>query len=127
MAKKRKAKRGYRSPGSRPGGGGGGGDMMAQMQQMQQLQEQMLAAQDALKEETVSVSVGGGVITVVATGQQEIQDITIAPEVVDPEDVEMLQDLVLAAVNEALDQSREMANQAMGGLTDRIDLPPGLL
>ena len=124
MAKKKKAKRTYRSPGSRGGGGGGmGGDMMAQLQQMQ---EQMMAVQESLANETVEVSVGGGVVTVVATGQQEIRSITIEPDVVDPEDVEMLQDLVLAAVNEALDQSRQLSSERMGGLTAGLDLPPGL-
>ena len=127
MAKKRKARRGYRSPGSRSGGGGGsmgGGDMMAQMQQMQ---AQMAVTQEQLAAETIEVGVGGGVVTVVANGNQEIQSITIEPDVVDPDDVEMLQDLVLAAVNEALDQSRKLASERMGGLTAGLDLPPGLL
>jgi DNA-binding YbaB/EbfC family protein len=125
MAKKRKARRGYRSPGSRPGGGAmGGGDMMAQIQQMQ---EQMALTQEQLAAETVEVSVGGGVVLVAANGNQEIQSITIEPDVVDPDDVEMLQDLVLAAVNEALDQSRQLASERMGGLTAGLDLPPGLL
>ncbi len=127
MAKKRKARRGYRSPGSRSGGGGGsmgGGDMMAQMQQMQ---AQMALTQEQLAEETIEVGVGGGVVTVVANGNQEVQSITIDPDVVDPDDVEMLQDLVLAAVNEALDQSRNLASERMGGLTAGLDLPPGLL
>lgn len=125
MAKKKKAKRTYRSPGSRGGGGGGmGGDMMAQLQQMQ---EQMMAAQEALADETVEVSVGGGVVTVVATGQQEIRSITIEPDVVDPDDVEMLQDLILAAINGALDQSRQLSSERMGGLTEGLDLPPDLL
>ena len=129
MAKKRKARRGYRSPGSRSGGGGGGsmgggGDMMAQMQQMQ---AQMAVTQEQLAAETIEVGVGGGVVTVVANGNQEVQSITIDPDVVDPDDVEMLQDLVLAAVNEALDQSRNLASERMGGLTAGLDLPPGLL
>lgn len=126
MAKKRKAPRGYRPPGSGAGIGGGGraNDMMAQLQQMQ---EQMEKTQAALAEETVTVSVGGGVVSVVASGQQDIQSITINPDVVDPEDVEMLQDLILAAVNEAIEQSRTLANERMGGLTSGLDLPPGLL
>ncbi len=126
MAKKRKAPRGYSSPGTRSSGGGGmgGGNMMAQLQQMQ---EQMAATQEALAEETVEVSVGGGVVTVVVNGHQEILSITIDPDVVDPDDVEMLQDLVLAAVNEALEQSRNLASERMGGLTAGLDLPPGLL
>jgi len=102
----------------------GGGDMMAQIQQMQ---EQMALTQEQLAAETVEVSVGGGVVLVAANGNQEIQSITIEPDVVDPDDVEMLQDLVLAAVNEALDQSRQLASERMGGLTAGLDLPPGLL
>ncbi len=102
----------------------GGGDMMAQMQQMQ---AQMALTQEQLAEETIEVGVGGGVVTVVANGNQEVQSITIDPDVVDPADVEMLQDLVLAAVNEALDQSRNLASERMGGLTAGLDLPPGLL
>lgn len=68
-------------------------------QQIQKLQEEMLKAQEALGEETVEVSVGGGAVKVVMTGHQRMQSITIDPDVVDPEDVEMLQDLILAAVN----------------------------
>lgn len=127
MAKKKHAPPGYRQPGSRgPSAGpgfGGGGNMMTQIQQMQQ---QMMSAQEALADEMVEVSVGGGVVTVVATGQQEIRSISIKPEVVDPEEVEMLQDLVLSAVNEALDQSRKLASERMGGLTQGLNLPPGL-
>lgn len=126
MAKKRKAPRGYSSPGTRSSGGGGmgGGNMMAQLQQMQ---EQMAATQEQLAEETVEVSVGGGVVTVAVNGNQEILSLTIDPDVVDPDDVEMLQDLVLAAVNEALERSRNLASERMGGLTAGLDLPPGLL
>ena len=125
MAKKRKARRGYRSPGTRSGAGAaGGGNMMAQIQQMQ---EQMAVTQEQLAEETVEVSVGGGVVTVVVNGNQEVQSLTIEPDVVDPDDVEMLQDLVLAAMNEALEQSRKLASERMGGLTAGLDLPPGLL
>jgi nucleoid-associated protein EbfC len=124
MAKKRKARRGYRSPGSGGSGGSGGGAMMAQIQQMQ---EQMAATQEKLAAETVEASVGGGVVTVIVNGNQEIQSLTIDPDVVDPDDVEMLQDLVLAAMNEALDQSRNLASERMGGLTAGLDLPPGLL
>jgi len=126
MAKRKKAPKGYRSPGSRPKGPRmpGGGDMMAQFQA---LQEEMARQQAALAEETVEVSVGGGVVKVVATGQQEILAISIQPEVVDPDDVEMLEDLVLSAVNQALEQSRKLAEERMGGLTAGLNLPPGLL
>jgi DNA-binding YbaB/EbfC family protein len=92
-------------------------------QQVMQLQEQMLEAQEALKEEEVSATAGGGVVTVVANGHQEILSIAIDPEVVDPEDVEILQDLVLAAVNEALERSRELAAERMGALTGGLSIP----
>ncbi len=125
MAKRKKAPKGYRSPGSRPKGPRmPGGDMMAQLQA---LQEEMAKQQAALAEETVEVSVGGGMVKVVATGQQDIVSIAIQPEVVDPDDVEMLEDLVLSAVNEAIEQSRKLAEERMGGLTAGLGLPPGLL
>lgn len=92
-------------------------------QQVLQLQEQMMQAQEALKDEEVTASVGGGVVTVVANGHQEVVSVTIDPEVVDPEDVEMLQDLVLAAVNEALESSRNLASERMGALTGGLDIP----
>ena len=95
--------------------------------QIQQLQQEMEAAQASLADETVEVSVGGGVVSVIASGQQEIRAITIKPEVVDPDDVEMLQDLILSAVNEALKQSQQLASQRMGGLTQGLNLPPGLI
>ncbi|HHB90842.1 MAG TPA: YbaB/EbfC family nucleoid-associated protein [Anaerolineae bacterium] len=104
-------------------GPAGGGDMMAQLQA---LQEEMARQQAALAEETVEVSVGGGMVKVVATGQQDIVSISIQPEVVDPDDVEMLEDLVLSAVNEALEQSRKLAEERMGSLTAGLGLPPGL-
>ncbi len=104
-------------------GGGRGGNMIAQIQQLQQ---EMEATQASLSDETVEVSVGGGVVSVVANGQQEIRSIVIKPEVVDPDDVDMLQDLILSAVNEALIQSRQLAGDRMSGLTQGLNLPPGL-
>jgi len=103
-----------------PRGGGGGGGMM---QQIQKLQADMLKAQEALGAETVEVSAGGGAITVVITGHLELKSITIQPEVVDPADVEMLQDLVLAAVNEAIQKAQSLAAERMGGLTGGLNLP----
>jgi DNA-binding YbaB/EbfC family protein len=93
---------------------GGAGGMLAQLQK---IQEDMAKAQEALGEETLEVSVGGGAVTVVITGHQKIQSITISPEVVDPDDVEMLQDLVVAAVNEAVDKSQKMVAERMGEFT----------
>jgi DNA-binding YbaB/EbfC family protein len=96
-------------------------------QQIQRLQEQMLQTQEALGDETVSVTAGGGAITVVMTGHQRVESILIEPEVVDPEDVEMLQDLVIAAVNEAIEQSQSMAAERMGALTGGLGSLGGLL
>ena len=115
---KGKGGRGFGMP--RPGGGGGAGGMM---QQIQRLQEEMAKTQEALEQETLQVTAGGGVVTVVITGQQKIQSITINPEIIDPEDVEMLQDLIVAAVNEALQKSQELAAERMGALTGGLSLP----
>jgi DNA-binding YbaB/EbfC family protein len=92
-------------------------------QQLQRLQEEMLQAQDALGQETVEVSVGGGAVRVVMTGHQKVQSVFIAPEAVDPEDVEMLQDLIVAAVNEAVERSQGLAADRMGALTGGLNIP----
>jgi DNA-binding YbaB/EbfC family protein len=102
-----------------PGGGGGGG----MMQQIQKLQQDMMQAQEALGQETVTVTAGGGAITVVITGHQQVESIQIDPEVVDPEDVEMLQDLIVAAMNEAVEKSRELAAERLSGLTGGLNIP----
>lgn len=91
-------------------------------QQIQKLQEEMLKTQEALGEEIVEVSVGGGAVKVVMTGHQRLQSITIDPHVVDPEDVDMLQDLILAAVNEGLDRTQALAAERLGALTGGLDL-----
>ncbi|MSP11539.1 MAG: YbaB/EbfC family nucleoid-associated protein [Chloroflexi bacterium] len=100
-----------------------------QMKRLEELQTQMLAAQAELENKTVEVSVGGGVITLVMTGHQKLVSVTIKPEVLNPEDAEMVQDLIIAAVNEGVDRSQELASQKMGSVTGSlgIDLPPGLL
>ncbi|MFQ6057793.1 MAG: YbaB/EbfC family nucleoid-associated protein [Anaerolineae bacterium] len=99
------------------------GGQRGMMQQIQELQAKMLEAQEALGEETVTVTAGGGVVTVVMTGHQKIQSLTIDPEVLDPDDVEMLQDLITAAVNEAVERSQELAAQRMGALTEGLRIP----
>ncbi len=93
------------------------------LQQLQKLQEEMVKTQEALGDETVTVTAGGGAITVVISGHQKIQSITIEPEVVDPDDVEMLQDLVTAAVNEAIDKSQQLAADRLGALTGGLNIP----
>ena len=99
------------------------GGQMDMMRQVQKLQEEMLEAQEALGEETITATAGGGAVTVVMTGQQRVQSISIASEVVDPDDVEMLEDLVTAAVNEALQKSQELAAQRMSALTGGLRIP----
>ncbi len=94
-----------------------------QMKQMQGLQEAMAKAQEELVGMTVEASSGGGAVTVSMNGQQKVQSIKISPEVVDPEDVEMLQDLVQAAVSEAVDKSQELASRHLGGLTGGLNIP----
>ncbi len=93
------------------------------MKQAQQLQSKMAKMQDELAEKTVEATSGGGMITVVATGKQQILSIKIEKEVVDPDDVDMLQDLVLAAVNDALTKSQEMVSSEMGKLTGGLNIP----
>jgi DNA-binding YbaB/EbfC family protein len=92
------------------------------MGQMQQMQEQMAAQQEALADESVTVTAGGGAITVVITGHQRLESIEIQPELVDPEEIELLQDLLVAAVNAAVEQSQAMAAQRMEGLTGGLNL-----
>ena len=102
---------------------------MKMMKQVQEMQRKMAEAQEALTHETVEASAGGGMVTVVATGSLEIKEVRIDPAAVDPDDVEMLQDLVMAATNEALRAAQELAQQKLGGATAGLDLPniPGLM
>lgn len=93
------------------------------MKQVQKIQAEMMRLQEELGGRTVEATVGGGAVTAVVNGKQELVSISIRPEAVDPEDVEMLQDLVLSAVNEALRQSREMVAQEMGKLTGGLNIP----
>lgn len=93
------------------------------MKQAQKLQAKMLKMQEELADKTVETTAGGGMIKVVANGRQQVLSITIDPEVVDPEDVEMLQDLVLAAVNDALTKAQEMVASEMGKITGGMNIP----
>jgi DNA-binding YbaB/EbfC family protein len=90
--------------------------MQQLLKQAQKMQEEMLAAQESLKDEVVEASAGGGMVTVQVTGDLRVKSITIDPEAVDPEDVELLQDMVLAAVNEALRSAQELASAKLGGI-----------
>ena len=98
------------------------------MKQAQKFQAKMTKIQDEVGEKTVEASAGGGMVSVVANGKQDLLSIKIDREVVDPEDVEMLEDLVMAAVNDALTQARDMMNEGMGELTKGMNIPgmPGL-
>ena len=93
------------------------------MKQAQQLQSKMLKMQEELAGRTVETSAGGGMVKVVANGRQQVVSIAIDREVVDPEDVDMLQDLILAAVNDALAKSQEMVSSEMGKLTGGLNIP----
>jgi len=95
---------------------------MKMMRQIQKMQADMAATQEALAAETVEASVGGGTVKAVVTGTGELQAVAIDASVVDPDDVEMLQDLVVAAVTEGLRLSRELQEQRMGAVTGGIDL-----
>lgn len=95
-------------------GGPKPGNMLAQVAQMQQ---QMAQAQEALAAETVTVTAGGGAISIVITGHQRLESIDINPELLDPEEKEMLQDLLVAAVNQAIEQSQALAAERMEGIT----------
>ncbi len=97
-------------------------NMQQMLQQVQQMQRDMEQAQEGLKHETVEAAAGGGVVKVQVSGDLQVKAVTIAPEAADPEDVEMLGDLVLAAVNEALRAAQELAAERMGGATGGLDL-----
>ena len=87
------------------------------LKQAQQMQAEMAKAQEQLKQETVEASAGGGMVKVVMTGDMQLREIAISPEAIDPEDPELLQDMVTAAVNEALRSAQELAASRMGGIT----------
>jgi DNA-binding YbaB/EbfC family protein len=97
-------------------------DMNKMLQQVQELQAQMEKAQEELKSETVEASAGGGMVTVKATGDLTITEIKISPEAIDPDDPELLADMVLAAVNEALRSAQEVAQSKLGGMSGLGDL-----
>lgn len=98
-------------------------NMNSMMKQAQKLQKKMLQAQEELATKTVEASAGGGMVKVVANGGQKIESIVLEKEVVDPDDVEMLQDLVMAAVNDALKKSQEMVSAEMNKLTGGLNIP----
>lgn len=117
MAKGYSARRGF-------SGGGGMAQQQAQMQQkLLKMQQDMAAAQEAVENASFTASVGGGVVQATVSGKKELTALTVKPEAVDPEDVEMLQDLVISAVNEALRQADEAMNSSMQSFTGGLNLP----
>lgn len=114
----------------RGGGGGGGGGFGGPqmnpkdlMRQVQQMQSQMETIQEEANKEVIEVSTGGGMVTVAINGALAVQRIEIKPEVVDPEDVEILQDMILAAVNEAIEKAQAMVADRMSALTGGLGIP----
>lgn len=112
MAKRKKIRK--------PSGNVGGQNQSSMMQQVQLIQQQLLEAQKNLAEETVTASSGGGVVKVTITGDQRCTDLTISPELLEDGDVEMLQDLLIAAINSALDSSRSLAEERLGPLSSGL-------
>lgn len=102
------------------------GNMAGMMKKVQKLQADMAKMQEELKTRTIEVTAGGGAIKVVMNGEKQIQSLKISPSAVDPEDVEMLEDLVAAAVNEAIKKVDDMMATEMGKLTGGLNLPPGM-
>lgn len=108
-------------------GGFGGGNMMRQQAQMQQkikkMQEEMAKTQEAVENTLFTASVGGGTVKAVVSGKKELKELTIAPDALNPEDAEMIQDMVVSAVNEALRQAEDAMNKGMEGLTSGLNIP----
>lgn len=98
-------------------------DYQKMMKQVQKMQADMVKAQEELAAETVEASAGGGMVTVQVTGALEVATIKISPEAVDPQDVDMLEDMILAATNEALRSAQELANKRMSGITAGLSIP----
>ena len=112
--------RGMRA-GKKPSMGGGG--MQKQMQAMQQMQRKMEAAQAEIEAKEISTTAGGGAVTVTMNGKKELVKLDLKPEIVAPDDIEMLQDLIIVAVNEAIRQIDEIANTEMGKVTGGLGIP----
>ena len=110
---------------ARPRGGPGGLDLNAMMKQAQQMQAEMNEAQEGLKDEVVDASAGGGMVKVKLSGDMRLLEISIDPEAIDPEDPELLQDMVMAAVNEGIRAAQELASSKMGGIMGGLGGPGG--
>ncbi len=101
----------------------GGANMNNMIKQAQKMQEQMMKIQEEAEEKTVTATAGGGAISVTVSGKKQITEIKISPEAVDPDDVETLEDLIMAATNEAMRQAEEMLSQAMSKVTGGMNIP----
>ncbi len=106
-----------------PRGMGGGANMNQMIKQAQKMQEQMLKMQEEMETKTYEAVVGGGAVKVVVDGKREVKEITLSPEVVDPDDIEMLQDLVIAAVNEGLRKVDAESSAQLGSITGGLNIP----
>lgn len=104
-------------------GGFGGGNMGQMMKQVQQMQKKMEEAQKEVEETVLTASAGGGMVEVEVSGKKEVLAVKIDPEAVDPEDVEMLQDMILTAVNDALNQIEQLSDEKMGKFTQGMNIP----
>ena len=109
------------------GGMGNMGNMAGMMKKVQKLQADIAKLQEELKKKTVDVSAGGGAVKIVMNGEKQVESLHLDPAAVDPEDVEMLQDLILTAVNEAVKKIDDMMASEMGKLTGGLNLPPGMM
>jgi DNA-binding YbaB/EbfC family protein len=107
--------------------GGKKDNMQAQMAQLQAMQQRMEAVQSEIEEKEAEATAGGGAVSVTVNGRHQLVRVSIRPDVCDPEDVEMLQDLILVAANEALRQIEEISQTEMSKVTGGIGLPPGLM
>lgn len=101
----------------------GMGNMQGMMKQMQKMQKEMAQAQEKLGEERLEGTAGGGMVKVIVSGDKEVLEVVINPDVIDPEDVEILQDLVIIATNEAMKKAEELTNSTMGQFTKGLNLP----
>ena len=104
-------------------GGMGGGNMNAMLKQAQKMQAELAKAQDEIKEMSFTGTSGGGMVKVTVNGEMELVNLTIDPDALDPEDVDMLQDMIMAAVNEAVRGVNELANKQMGAITGGLNIP----
>ena len=104
-------------------GGGMPGNMNNLMKQAQKMQRQMEEMQEEMEGKTLEITSGGGAVKVVITGKKEIKSLELSADIVDPDDIEMLQDLIIAAVNEAIRQADEMMNREMGKITGGMNMP----